>query len=285
MTSSWLFVFGSVLLSRLPLLFQDGRVRTRTILIALCIQELTLLVFEPNSFGGGLAASWAVLAMVWWWLEKSEKSDRGRTGKRLFLLICYMLVTGMLCSSGMRLLFRPTLPSVWMTLQNWFVPAEMISPADWWNFGLYSVGALLCLSEGNLLVRYIIQRLDLRPKAASVIADAAGPAQRAVEAPPSNPPAIDPTEYNRGRVIGLLERLVMFVLVLLGEFSAIGFLIAAKAMARFKQLEEQNFAEYFLVGTLASLATAGALALAVQWFLAQHAAEWTIELLDWNRIQ
>jgi len=32
----------------------------------------------------------------------------------------------------------------------------------------------------------------------------------------------------------------------------VGWIIAAKSLARFKQLEDREFAEYFLVGTLAS---------------------------------
>jgi len=38
----------------------------------------------------------------------------------------------------------------------------------------------------------------------------------------------------------------------LGEYGAVGWIIAAKSLARFKALEEREFAEYFLIGTLAS---------------------------------
>jgi len=41
-------------------------------------------------------------------------------------------------------------------------------------------------------------------------------------------------------------------MVLLGDYAAVGWIIAAKSLARFKQLEDREFAEYFLVGTLAS---------------------------------
>ena len=56
----------------------------------------------------------------------------------------------------------------------------------------------------------------------------------------------------RGRAIGSLERALALTLVLLGEYGAVGWIIAAKSLARFKALEEREFAEYFLVGTLAS---------------------------------
>ncbi len=56
----------------------------------------------------------------------------------------------------------------------------------------------------------------------------------------------------RGRTIGALERALALTLVLLGEDAAIGWIIAAKSLARFKALEDREFAEYFLIGTLAS---------------------------------
>lgn len=55
-----------------------------------------------------------------------------------------------------------------------------------------------------------------------------------------------------GKVIGMLERGIILTLGLLGEFGAISFVFVAKSMARFKQLEERQFAEYYLIGTLAS---------------------------------
>ena len=60
-------------------------------------------------------------------------------------------------------------------------------------------------------------------------------------------------EVSRGRVIGILERAIALTLVLLGQFGALGLIIAAKSLARFKALEDREFAEYFLIGTLASL--------------------------------
>ena len=56
----------------------------------------------------------------------------------------------------------------------------------------------------------------------------------------------------RGRAIGALERALALTLVLLGEYGAVGWIIAAKSLARFKALEEREFAEYFLIGTLSS---------------------------------
>ncbi len=59
-------------------------------------------------------------------------------------------------------------------------------------------------------------------------------------------------EYNVGRVIGNLERALLLIFTIAGNYAAIGFVIAAKSVARFKDLEDHNFAEYYLVGTLIS---------------------------------
>ncbi len=59
-----------------------------------------------------------------------------------------------------------------------------------------------------------------------------------------------------GRIIGKLERIIICCLVLCNQIGAIGFVLAAKSIARYKQLEDKNFAEKYLVGTLASASIA-----------------------------
>ena len=59
-----------------------------------------------------------------------------------------------------------------------------------------------------------------------------------------------------GEVIGVLERLVTFALVLAGGLPAVGFVVAAKAAARFPEFKDKAFAEYFLIGTLTSVGLA-----------------------------
>lgn len=62
-----------------------------------------------------------------------------------------------------------------------------------------------------------------------------------------------------GKYIGLLERLLVFVFVILNQWSAIGFLIAAKSAFRFGDLSEaknRKLTEYMLIGTLLSFGLA-----------------------------
>jgi hypothetical protein len=63
-----------------------------------------------------------------------------------------------------------------------------------------------------------------------------------------------------GRWIGRLERFIILTLIFIGEYNAIGFLIAAKSIFRFKggvqDGRERKEAEYILIGTLLSFALA-----------------------------
>lgn len=64
---------------------------------------------------------------------------------------------------------------------------------------------------------------------------------------------------NAGKWIGNLERLLIFVFIIVGRFEAIGFLLAAKSIFRFgdlKQGEDRRLTEYVLIGTLLSFGIA-----------------------------
>jgi uncharacterized protein DUF3307 len=65
-----------------------------------------------------------------------------------------------------------------------------------------------------------------------------------------------PSPARIGATIGVLERILIVAFVLTGAEAAIGFVVAAKTLARFKQLNDRPFAEYYLLGTLASVSVA-----------------------------
>ncbi|MGH2621072.1 MAG: hypothetical protein ACRDHG_10965, partial [Anaerolineales bacterium] len=72
-------------------------------------------------------------------------------------------------------------------------------------------------------------------------------------------------DLGAGEVIGILERLLIYLLILGGGgLAAVGFVVAAKSAARFPQFKDAAFAEYFLIGSLASIGLATAAGLAVQ---------------------
>ena len=59
-------------------------------------------------------------------------------------------------------------------------------------------------------------------------------------------------ELKAGNIIGKLERTIIAILLLNNQFGVIGFVLTAKSIARFKQMENRDFAEKYLIGTLTS---------------------------------
>lgn len=90
----------------------------------------------------------------------------------------------------------------------------------------------------------------LGPLAGRVEADAEPVAVSTVPVGPHVPAA------RVGATIGILERLLIVSFILTGAAEAIGFVVAAKTIARFRLLEDRDFAEYYLLGTLASVSVA-----------------------------
>ncbi|TGB00452.1 DUF3307 domain-containing protein [Sporolactobacillus shoreae] len=60
-------------------------------------------------------------------------------------------------------------------------------------------------------------------------------------------------DRSRGKIIGYVERLLVIILIVSSSYASIGFIVAAKSIARFKQMDDRQFAEYFLLGTLTSI--------------------------------
>lgn len=55
-----------------------------------------------------------------------------------------------------------------------------------------------------------------------------------------------------GRWIGILEREMIVMLGLVKQYDAMAFVLAAKSIARYQQLDNKDFAEKYLIGTLLS---------------------------------
>lgn len=59
--------------------------------------------------------------------------------------------------------------------------------------------------------------------------------------------------HSAGRVIGTLERLILAVGVAVHSWEVLAAVIALKTVARFQKMDQREFAEYFLVGSLFSI--------------------------------
>ncbi|TVR35924.1 MAG: hypothetical protein EA404_00255 [Spirochaetaceae bacterium] len=104
---------------------------------------------------------------------------------------------------------------------------------------MFMAGMLLSALEANHVVIYVLRRLQLGPVA-----------------PQPQYRLFADKDKGRGKVIGYLERALVFSLVLSGNLGGIGFVLAAKALARFRELDTREFAEYVLIGTLVSVGMA-----------------------------
>lgn len=69
--------------------------------------------------------------------------------------------------------------------------------------------------------------------------------------------------FHSGALIGTLERVLMIVLIVMSQYEAIGFLIAAKSILRFSSVNESEKSEYVVAGTFISFCIAVVLGLLV----------------------
>ncbi len=104
-----------------------------------------------------------------------------------------------------------------------------IQPLLLWQIAVHTMGVIWSIWGGTLFVRTVLDPFG------------------------KSTPTVNEAELRRGRMIGNLERLLIYILALLQVWSLVSVTVAVKAIARFKKLEEQQFAEYFLIGTLSSL--------------------------------
>lgn len=126
-----------------------------------------------------------------------------------------------------------------MRLASGNVLAAAVSRGELETFLFYTAGILFVSLGLNNPIALFLKRSHLMPGAAEDESPA--------ESLPANP------EPARGRIIGYLERAIILVLMLTDNIGAIGFVLAAKGFTRFKQLDDRNFAEYVLIGTLLSV--------------------------------
>ena len=72
---------------------------------------------------------------------------------------------------------------------------------------------------------------------------------------------------NAGAMIGYLERVLLLTFILIGQYTAVGFVLALKAAYRFKDTGDHPQSEYMLMGTFLSLAITLAVGLAAKFLL------------------
>lgn len=78
-----------------------------------------------------------------------------------------------------------------------------------------------------------------------------------------------PMKTDASAWIGIIERILILIFILAGQFQAIGFLVAAKSVFRFSEVRKEGNpkAEYFLLGTLVSFLAAVAVGLGIKFWI------------------
>lgn len=78
---------------------------------------------------------------------------------------------------------------------------------------------------------------------------------------------MDTSLPNAGKLIGIMERFLVLALIIIGQYSAVGLIIAAKSILRFKSTIKN---EYILVGTLLSFGIAVLIGIAINKFFLEQ---------------
>jgi hypothetical protein len=70
---------------------------------------------------------------------------------------------------------------------------------------------------------------------------------------PYNMEKASDNQIKAGALIGTLERIIILLLISVGQYSAIGLVLTAKSVARYNKIsDDKEFAEYYLIGSLLS---------------------------------
>ncbi len=247
MTSAFLVFANLWLLARLVCLFRDEASPGRLWFGKTMVELAALLILYGSSLAWwGAAATVIVLNFLGHRLER--RRDR-KDFSRLLLGMAGLAAWSVWFSPRMGLAFRPELAAWAAQVESWTTFTALLRGLGDARMQLMLFGLLLSANEANLVIRAVFDRLDLKPR------------------PRADALTVDEGEFNRGRVIGMLERLLLYSFVLQAQYGAIGFVLAAKAFTRSKALDDRAFAEYVLIGTLLSAGLALLTGGAVKWLL------------------
>lgn len=227
----FLITINLILISRLGLTFSDRGATAGSIFKMSAIPLLSLLFLEMNSTWFILLAYLALYPILTIYLEKkTEHIYRNRLISLSIHGVAVGLIFSPLFSAGLNRLFVDIVIGPERIIEGILSSQVLL-------FGL-----LLVMNEMNIVLRYLMKKLNLASigKADQTVSD---------------------QEYNTGRIIGMLERIFIFIFTIAGQFAAVGFILTAKGVVRYQDFKDRTFAEYVLIGTLLSTLLAFGVAL------------------------
>lgn len=229
--------------------FLRGRV-LRFVLAMAAVAVIVLAALTAAPLAGLFAVA---MAVVWVWVFPSDaRAKAGFWPAVALAVVCivFVAILGPRADAGI-------LGAVWDIPTPWGALSV--------DHTLLLVGAVCVLLEsGNVIVRAALA--SEMPASVPSSADPADPAD------PGDPLIAAPVPTLKGgRLIGPLERVIVFALTLTGVYALLAAVLAAKGIVRFPEISRDgdtgSRAEYFLIGSLVSWVVALAAAFLVWWAL------------------
>ena len=111
------------------------------------------------------------------------------------------------------------------------LPIQLVDCSETFSIPLFLLAILLSIKPANILIKLVLEKYQI------------GETQSCENI------------KNAGALIGGLERILTIIFVIIGQYEAIGFIIAAKSILRFKDTDTAK-TEYVLAGTFLSFGIA-----------------------------
>lgn len=236
-----LYLLNLLMLSRIGYTFDDERIDFNQIPYYLIVQGIGIAALMINRAWVGLLISvvFSNALLIYW-----ERKTRNPRIVRIFSLFGFFIIYSSFVSFSGQITFNPALISWLKRINDSLSIVKDLGELS--RINIYSFGLLFILNESNTIIRQLFEWIKISPYPTEIKSPE-------IEVVPTPDKYIKIDEYKSGRVIGILERMFTYFAVVSNEYSIIGFILAAKAFARFKELEKKAYAEYVLIGTLASI--------------------------------
>ncbi len=203
----------------------------------MAFQIIMLLLFR-------FSISLLILSVLFIFLNISvyfiERKIKNLNASRLLTFVIFFVIVAIFTSNGGGIDFNASILDFFKGIKDNFFIFAQFGNVNWFAVNVIFAAVLYLLNESNYLIRYFFEIFSLAPLQ--------NQGEEAAE--------LDSREYNAGRIIGMLERILIFLFLIENQYAAIGFILAAKGFTRFKELEDRRFAEYVLIGTFLSALSA-----------------------------
>ena len=231
------FLLNIVIFSRLFYGFKSQAAPVRKLVYIAVFQVVLLFLFKVSALLFILVFLFLLSNILAYFLERKMKNFNAA---RLLTFLIYLVIIILFTPPSGGIELNGRIIKLLSGLHEEFYALKQFDNVNWLTVNVLLAAVLYMLNEANYFIRYFFELFTLTPLK-NVSGDYA---------------EIDTREYNAGRIIGMLERIMIFLFLMENQYAAIGFILAAKGITRFKEMEDRHFAEYVLIGTFLSALTA-----------------------------